>query len=407
MRDNYYWWKPYGDFQPGEDNLPHFGQVIRHYRSLLGWTKEQAAIALNCTERYIEMLESDRNKNMPKSNPRRAALAKILKIPPVLLGVSLVAQDDGIANHSAAPDGTAMAFDTQTMTFYEDMLASSWELYYTSSVQRATRNIDLWLNFLNHQAKKARGIKQDQLLSVLCRFYQLSSLAARDRYDLNRALYDEQQAINIAFGLGNAELIASSLLRRTRIYLQKGDFHNAIQDAEAALPYADHSRDPLKGKVYQILGESYARVAGGDQTLQKKSLAFFDQVGRIVRKGNLEPDGSFVKLDLTSLYIERAEALRQFGQFTNAHNALASASDNLSPELTRWQINILLEEAETYFAQKAYADSATLALDALKLVGALQLGGKMQRIRRLYMRLYAWDPNYPEVRLLGKELQLL
>ncbi len=331
----------------------------------------------------------------------------MLKIPPVLLGVSLVAQDDGIASHTSAPDGTVMAFDTQTMTFYEDMLASSWELYYTSSVQRATRNIDLWLNFLNHQAKKARGIKQDQLLSVLCRFYQLSSLAARDRYDLNRALHDEQQAIDIAFGLGNAELIASSLLRRTRIYLQKGDFQLAIQDAEAALPYADHSRDPLKGKVYQILGESYARVAGSDQSLQKKSLTFFDQVGRIVRKGNLEPDGSFVKLDLTSLYIERAEALRQFGQFTDAHNALAIASDNLSPELTRWQINILLEEAETYFAQKEYGDSATLALDALKLVGALQLGGKMERIRRLYTRLYAWDPNYPEVRLLGKELQLL
>jgi hypothetical protein len=31
----------------------------------------------------------------------------------------------------------------------------------------------------------------------------------------------------------------------------------------------------------------------------------------------------------------------------------------------------------------------------------------MERIRRLYTRLYAWDPNYPEVRLLGKELQLL
>src|SRR5258706_14785676 len=140
------------------------------------------------------------------------------------------------------------------------MLACSWELYYTSSVQRATKNIDLWLNFLDHYIKKASGVKRDQLLSVLCRFYQLSSLAARDRYDLNRALNDEKKAIEIAFGLGNAELIASSLLRRTRIYLRKGEFGLAIQDAEAALPYADRSRDPLRGKVYQITGEAYARV---------------------------------------------------------------------------------------------------------------------------------------------------
>ena len=232
-------------------------------------------------------------------------------------------------------------------------------------------------------------------------------MAARDRYDLNRALNDEKKAIEIAFGLGNAELIASSLLRRTRIYLRKGEFGLAIQDAEAAHPYADRSRDPLRGKVYQITGEAYARVAGSNQELQKKSLNLFDQVGRIVRKGNLEADGSFAKLDLTSLYVERAEALRQFGQFDDARNALAIACDNLSPELTRWQINILLEEAETYLAEQEYDDSATVALEALKVVNVLQLGGKKEQIRRLYGELCKWNANYPLARLLGNELELL
>jgi hypothetical protein len=207
---------------------------------------------------------------MPKSNPRRAALAKILKIPPILLGVALVGQEEDIAHAHAASGGAQAAFDSQTMIFYEDMLASCWELYYTSSVRRATKNIDLWLNFLKHEAKKVSGVKRDQLLSLLCRFYQLSSLAARDRYDLGRALADQKQATDIAFGLGNAELIASSLLRSVRIYLQKGEYQFAIRDAEAAIPYADRSRDPLKGKVYQITGETYARIAGNSQELQKK-----------------------------------------------------------------------------------------------------------------------------------------
>ena len=138
----YYWWHAYGHFQPGKDNLPHFGEVITHYRVLLGWTREEAATALKCTKRYIEMLESKQNKNMPESNPRRAALAKIFGIPPILLGLATVSQEgDSTVTHSAS------VFDTSTIMFYEDMLASSWELYYTSSVQRSTKNIDLWINF--------------------------------------------------------------------------------------------------------------------------------------------------------------------------------------------------------------------------------------------------------------------
>lgn len=128
---------------------------------------------------------------------------------------------------------------------------------------------------------------------------------------------------------------------------------------------------------------------------------------RIVRKGNLEADGSFARLDLTSLYIERAEALRQFRRFDDAHDALAIAHDSLSPQLTRWQINIMLEEAETYYAQGDHDESATVAIDTLKLVNTLRLNGKKERIRRLYHNLYIWDANYPLVRLLGQELGML
>lgn len=73
-------------------------------------------------------------------------------------------------------------------------------------------------------------------------------------------------------------------------------------------------------------------------------------------------------------------------------------------QLTRWQINIMLEEAETYNAQGNRDESATVALDALKLVNTLRLDGKKERIRRLYQNLYARDANYPLVRLLGQEL---
>src|SRR5947209_6111634 len=61
----YYWWYAYGRFAPGENNLPHFGQVMRHYREIRGWSKEELATVLQCTVRYVEMLESSKNNNMP------------------------------------------------------------------------------------------------------------------------------------------------------------------------------------------------------------------------------------------------------------------------------------------------------------------------------------------------------
>ena len=64
----------------------------------------------------------------------------------------------------------------------------------------------------------------------------------------------------------------------------------------------------------------------------------------------------------------------------------------------------MLEEAETYNAQGNRDESATVALDALKLVNTLRLDGKKERIRRLYQNLHARDANYPLVRLLGQEL---
>ena len=348
------------------------------------------------------MLESKKNKNMPESNPRRTAIAKILSIPPVLFGLASPSHEQ----ESTALQ-TASSFDTHAISFYEDMLSSSWELYYTSSVQRATKNIDIWIQRLKQDVEHAHGAKFNQLLSVLCRFYQLAALVARERMDIPQALSNEKEAIALAFQAESAELIASSLLRRTRIYLQSKDYTLALQDAEAALPYADRSRDPLKGKVYQIIGETSARIAGSDQHLQTKSLKLFDQVGRIVRKGNLEADGSFTKLDITSLYIERAEALTKFGQFDDAHDAIAIAREKLSPEFTRWNVNILLGEAETYFAEKEYEDCITIALDALKIVDVLQLQGKKERIRRLFRELQKIDANYPLTRLLGKELNML
>src|SRR6266498_1419959 len=94
MSKLYYWWYVYGYFAPGEGKFPHIGQVIRYYRKLCGMEKSTLASILGYTKRYIEMLESDQNVSMPQLISRRIFLAKTLRIPPILLGLSSLAVSD-------------------------------------------------------------------------------------------------------------------------------------------------------------------------------------------------------------------------------------------------------------------------------------------------------------------------
>ena len=125
--------------------------------------------------------------------------------------------------------------------------------------------------------------------------------------DFVRSVEDEHKAVEIAFRLKNAELIASSLLRRARIYIRQQDYVLAYQDAMQMLPYTDLSRDPLKGKCYQMAGEATGYVAVNDSLLQKKSMDYFNRALKIAQKGDMTPDGSFVRTDITSILIEKAD----------------------------------------------------------------------------------------------------
>src|SRR5579859_7115186 len=220
------WWYAYGPFDPGENYLPHLGQVIRYYRELRKWKVKDLADALGQSVRHIYEIES--SFNMPELISRRQALCDILKIPPVLLGLAVIDNSEGKALQGETA-GTVKIIDSQTMSMYEGLLALSWELYYTASAQRAANNIDYWIQLLTNTIKEARSIQRDQLLALLCRFYQLSSVAARDRMNLPQALKDGTKAVDLAYQLENPELISAALFRRARTYIKQQKYSTSIQ----------------------------------------------------------------------------------------------------------------------------------------------------------------------------------
>src|SRR5579872_909645 len=110
------------------------------------------------------MLKSPNNKAMPKLLPRRILLAKALHIPPILLGLSSITLfnwSDGAAPAEENVGHEAVAAPS-TMQSYERLLALSWELYYTSIMQKAADSIDKAFQKLNTEFANATGIKKDQ-----------------------------------------------------------------------------------------------------------------------------------------------------------------------------------------------------------------------------------------------------
>lgn len=158
MEQPYYWWHAYGHFDSGENNGPCLGQVIKHYRKMSGTSKADLAAAFHCTTRYIEMMESDKNLSMPELISRRKLLAQLLQIPPVLLGLSsLVVVNEATIDPALYPLLQHEPLDVRRVAFYEGILTLSWEAYYTSSIERAAKNISFCLELLDDEVQSVTG----------------------------------------------------------------------------------------------------------------------------------------------------------------------------------------------------------------------------------------------------------
>jgi hypothetical protein len=107
----------------------------------------------------------------------------------------------------------------------------------------------------------------------------------------------------------------------------------------------------LKATLYRAAAEAYTPLAIDNKPLQKQCLTYLDSAARIIRKGSLEPDASYVKPDIASIQIERAATLTDFKRYKDAHTALVIAHEHLHPGNVRRQRDFLLAEAETSLAE--------------------------------------------------------
>lgn len=383
----YRWWYAYGPFRDGDEGLPHTGDVLRYYAELRKQNIDTIADKLKRSRRTIFQWLSKGNRMKPDDLKSRREIFQLLGIPFVL---------GGMANASEIVTPAIIAEQSR----WEHLLSLAWALYNDSSVTKARGALESHIAELEKLYEGSQGPSRTQYDALRCRYYQAYSLVLRDGLELDHAIDYTTRALTIGLKLDNAELIASSYLRRARARIGKRDYQAAYQDAMAMLKYADLSRDPLQAKCYQMAGEATSHIAEDDDMLQAKSIGYFDKAGKIIRSGDLTPDGSYVTSDITTLYIERARALLLFGRHREALNAVQVAWKALSPSQSRWHLNLLITEARIYIAAKKIDQATTMLEEADKLARDLGIQSKQGYVRELALRCEGIIPGNERVRRL-------
>src|SRR2546421_1393804 len=128
----------YGPFSVQKDGWPNAGEVIRHYRKKLPMSAEELArrygeaIGEQITARWI--LKMEQQNKIPTDLTRRRVLMKILDIPPILLGLSSLAQviyTPTIETKIHTAPTTLKHVSTIEIAKYEQHTRAYWLLSYT------------------------------------------------------------------------------------------------------------------------------------------------------------------------------------------------------------------------------------------------------------------------------------
>jgi transcriptional regulator with XRE-family HTH domain len=394
-----HWWDVYGPFDPDEDGYPHAGQVVRHYRLLKNWSPAELGEAMGKTARWVQAMEHD--NTVPEAISRRRALAAILGIPPVLLGLAQLEAFSKLLTETAGGTSRTAKIDQAALDQYQGFLRLYWELDYTSSAAESLEDIARWTRHLRAVANETDGTQRRHVVELLCRYDQLATWIARDQRDYPRAFAHANRAVKLANTSQNPELLAAALFRRGRTYLESGDIASAVDDLDAALPFAHRARPQLKALVLLAAGHAHAHAAESSAD-RIAAVSLLDQASRIIRRGNLEDDESFVKLNTGRYHLDRAGALIAMRRPEDAHDELDLAERGIGPDQTRRHAYISVLRARAYAALGETQVAVSTAESALVVSKALHSSINISRIAELHQQVSATSfGTSPQVARLG------
>ena len=310
----------------------HQGNIVLHYRKLKKMSRWKLAELLEVDVSTIYRME---NQALIKDAKRRQLLVELLGIPAALMSLD-------IASH---PFVTPLIINDDQMGFFEQELATRWDIYHTGGTTRASQGFDTWLKYISSFAQESKeSAWRERAHALVLMSYQLRGSIFRDMMKYEQAHTSYQQAFAFAKELDDHELMASALARRGVTCIQQ----NKPTDAIVFLNEASHLINGfglpyLRGYVLQALSEAYAM-----SQQPQASWRMMDLAERALERKDKALERSYCQANTTSITAQKGINAVLLHEHDRAIALIEKGLSKYDPTLVRGRARLLAQQAEAY-----------------------------------------------------------
>jgi cellobiose-specific phosphotransferase system component IIA len=389
--------------------------------------------------RIYQML---RDNSFPKEQSRRWVLAKLLQIPPVLLGVTSL--DDLLRHYEQttviAPTQTANVPQPFDYTEYKTALRRFWKQHRLNTLITTQNEIRQRIVTLEKEVLYGQAPQKKHFAVLLCGYHMLLSNIAMDQQNSDNAIVHLNHAYVVAKDWELTRFQGGILLRRGWVLKERGeeyasnhqfdkaqaDFDFAAKDFAVGLTLVKQLPEAMQGSLILSTGKLDADRATTPFELHQ-AMRKIDKAQPFVGKKSDEEDIHFIQLDEERYYLDRAAA------YLAARNPLicypgearrelytAMAVEKKPTPKRRQAYNMVLE-SKSYMieghaqtqrkklaaAADAYGQAIEMARKALPLVIAVKSEVNISRIKHLCAEISQTDFGKKSIQLAALEVELV
>ncbi|RAQ97217.1 helix-turn-helix transcriptional regulator [Thermogemmatispora tikiterensis] len=251
------WWRRYGDYPPGRHNLPHMGAVLSEYRQRRGYSRAEVAQALEVKQQTVSYWEATMYLADPE---RRILLARLLQIPPALLGLAweqvVFVSREG--EPGASYERLAEVVSLEGYYHFEDLFVLANQLQYAGQLRWLAERMPRWLGKLRQKVKEAPASERDAWLWLQGLYLHMTAWlashqpeAAQTRSALNLTL----ELLGLARELDDPTLTGLAFFHLAHRHLEVGDRTSAGAAAWEGLRWVKRVGPALGGQSIPAGGD--------------------------------------------------------------------------------------------------------------------------------------------------------
>jgi transcriptional regulator with XRE-family HTH domain len=443
MGDVFYWGEggQYGPYHAQEDGWPNGGEVVRDFRERRGLSAsdfaEQYSKELHKLGKQNRkgksgavgrisgtwILNMEKQNRVPTDIERRRIIARLLDIPPVLLGLAMLQdmvlqpQKETHMQPAAPPMLKKISTD---IARYEKNVRVALHIHRTSSAQGLLHDIDAELKDLKSLESQAKGDFLYQVRELILSNNLLATRIMKDAREYAVAYAYANDAVRVAKSTQDGDLIATARYMRgcakaewgRRGIIQQGMFQldqdkikDAILDFQKILAYAHSKQGRIHPQLEGFTKLQLSRALGMLKTEPRNSritqaLTMSDEVADAVGIDPIDDfytralvTGTLSGLHMGGYHLGRAEIFNAVGLPGKALHELNHVKKltegTYGGDETRYQAWFDVLMAESLIGLKDYYEATSRAKRALIIFHNIRSLRNIASIKDIYSRIAA------------------